>query len=160
MAPDSGQTLRIVYTGQGLPGDRESLFHLNVLQIPPRNSSHADRNQMLLMLRNRLKLFYRPAGIQAVPRTCPGNCVSHWSGAAPAGRCGWTTRAATTPRSPAPRSASASAAGACAAACWSRAAMPNGRPKPEALPPGRVRLHALLINDYGAHMDIRHDLSP
>lgn len=64
MAPDSGQTLRIVYTGQGLPGDRESLFHLNVLQIPPRNSSHADRNQMLLMLRNRLKLFYRPAGIQ------------------------------------------------------------------------------------------------
>ncbi|MGU2529127.1 molecular chaperone, partial [Pseudomonas aeruginosa] len=30
----------------------------------------------------------------------------------------------------------------------------------EALPPGRVRLHALLINDYGAHMDIRHDLSP
>ncbi len=38
--------------------------------------------------------------------------------------------------------------------------MPNGRPKPEALPPGRVRLHALLINDYGAHMDIRHDLSP
>ncbi len=30
MAPDSGQTLRIVYTGQGLPGDRESLFHLNV----------------------------------------------------------------------------------------------------------------------------------
>ncbi len=29
----------------------------------------------------------------------------------------------------------------------------------EALPPGRVRLHALLINDYGAHMDIRRDLS-
>ncbi|EIE45605.1 chaperone CupA2, partial [Pseudomonas aeruginosa PADK2_CF510] len=72
MAPDSGQTLRIVYTGQGLPGDRESLFHLNVLQIPPRNSSHADRNQMLLMLRNRLKLFYRPAGIQGRPEDLPG----------------------------------------------------------------------------------------
>ncbi len=72
MAPDSGQTLRIVYTGQGLPGDRESLFHLNVLQIPPRNSSHAERNQMLLMLRNRLKLFYRPAGIQGRPEDLPG----------------------------------------------------------------------------------------
>ncbi len=79
MAPDSGQTLRIVYTGQGLPGDRESLFHLNVLQIPPRNSSHADRNQMLLMLRNRLKLFYRPAGPARCRRCaasgrCPGPC--------------------------------------------------------------------------------------
>lgn len=130
MAPDSGQTLRIVYTGQGLPGDRESLFHLNVLQIPPRNSSHADRNQMLLMLRNRLKLFYRPAGIQGRPEDLPGQLRF----ALVRRSAGWavrvTTRAATTPRSPAPRSASASAAGACAAACWSRAAMPNGRPKP------------------------------
>ncbi|MFP8932890.1 molecular chaperone, partial [Pseudomonas aeruginosa] len=30
----------------------------------------------------------------------------------------------------------------------------------DVLPPGRGRLSALLSNDYGAHMDIRHDLSP
>lgn len=131
MAPDSGQTLRIVYTGQGLPGDRESLFHLNVLQIPPRNSSHADRNQMLLMLRNRLKLFYRPAGIQGRPEDLPGQLRF----ALVRRSAGWAVRVDNPSgyyaRSPAPRSASASAAGACAAACWSRAAMPNGRPKPE-----------------------------
>ncbi|WP_073656866.1 fimbrial biogenesis chaperone [Pseudomonas aeruginosa] len=128
MAPDSGQTLRIVYTGQGLPGDRESLFHLNVLQIPPRNSSHADRNQMLLMLRNRLKLFYRPAGIQGRPEDLPGQLRF-----ALVRRSGMLE-----PRSHAE---------------WQAETR-------EALPPGRVRLHALLINDYGAHMDIRHDLSP
>lgn len=32
--PHTGQTLRIIYTGEKLPHDRESLFWLNVLDIP------------------------------------------------------------------------------------------------------------------------------
>ncbi|MEN2733548.1 fimbria/pilus periplasmic chaperone [Escherichia coli] len=34
MDSKSGQTVRIVYTGESLPKDRESLFYLNVLDIP------------------------------------------------------------------------------------------------------------------------------
>ena len=160
-APDSGQTLRIVYTGQGLPGDLESLFHLNVLQIPPRNSSHADRNQMLLMLRNRLKLFYRPAGIQGRPEDLPGQLRF----ALVRRSAGWAVRVDN------PSGYYASFASATLSVGQRRWRLRSGMLEPrshaewqaetrEALPPGRVRLHALLINDYGAHMDIRHDLSP
>lgn len=60
MEPKSGNSLRITYSGEGLPKDRESLFYLNILQIPPRNEKNTSKNQMLLMVRNQLKLFYRP----------------------------------------------------------------------------------------------------
>lgn len=63
MEPKAGQTMRLLFTGQGLPQDRESVFYLNVLQIPPRNEAYKDQSQMLVMTRNRLKLFYRPSGI-------------------------------------------------------------------------------------------------
>jgi len=71
LAPGSGQSLRLIYTGTELPQDRESIFYLNVLQIPPRNAAQADRNQMLLILRNRLKLFYRPAAIAGTIEQLP-----------------------------------------------------------------------------------------
>ncbi|RQH05493.1 fimbrial biogenesis chaperone [Paraburkholderia dinghuensis] len=62
--PKAGQTVRLVFTGANLPQDRESVFYLNTLQIPSVNAAYADQNQMMVMLRNRLKLFYRPAGIE------------------------------------------------------------------------------------------------
>jgi len=62
--PKSGHTVRLVLTDNHLPHDRESVFYLNTLQIQAISSDHADQNQMLVMLRNRLKLFYRPAGLQ------------------------------------------------------------------------------------------------
>lgn len=53
-------TLRIIYTGeQALPQDRESLFWLNVKSIPSMEKS--DRNRLLIAVKTRLKLFYRPA---------------------------------------------------------------------------------------------------
>lgn len=61
--PGAGQTVRLVFTGQDLPQDRESVFFLNTLQIPSLSAAHADQNQMLVMVRNRLKVFYRPPGI-------------------------------------------------------------------------------------------------
>ncbi len=58
-----GQMVRVVYTGKDLPQDRETVFYLNTLQVPSVNAAYAEENQMLVMLRNRLKLFYRPSGI-------------------------------------------------------------------------------------------------
>jgi len=61
MEPKSSQMLRIVYTGQSLPENRESLFWLNVLDVPPNAKNVADRLQFAF--RTRIKLFVRPAGL-------------------------------------------------------------------------------------------------
>ncbi|MGY3859924.1 fimbria/pilus periplasmic chaperone [Aeromonas intestinalis] len=59
-----GQSLRLAYVGQGLPKDRESVFWLNVLEVPPSaKSTGADNNQVKLAFRSRIKLFYRPEGL-------------------------------------------------------------------------------------------------
>ncbi|RIY31424.1 hypothetical protein CKF54_06675 [Psittacicella hinzii] len=60
--PGKGQTLRITYTGQALPADRESIFYLNVLDIPPKPSGeNAPVNYLQVAIKSRIKLFYRPA---------------------------------------------------------------------------------------------------
>ncbi|WP_051390769.1 molecular chaperone [Paraburkholderia mimosarum] len=69
--PKAGQTVRIVFTGKDLPQDRESVFYLNTLQIPSLNSAYAEQNQMMVMLRNRLKIFYRPTGIEGSAQKAP-----------------------------------------------------------------------------------------
>ena len=61
--PDGRQTIRIVYTGEELPTDRESIFYFNSVQIPPSSKEQEDQNRMLILLRNRIKLFYRPKTI-------------------------------------------------------------------------------------------------
>lgn len=53
-------TLRIIFTGEKmLPQDRESIFWLNVKSIPSMEKS--DQNQLLIAVKTRIKLFYRPA---------------------------------------------------------------------------------------------------
>lgn len=55
---DAGQTLRLSYTGTALPADRESVYWLNVLEIPP--VGEKGTNQVQVAFRSRIKLFYRP----------------------------------------------------------------------------------------------------
>jgi fimbrial chaperone protein len=62
-----GQSVRLIFTGKDLPQDRESVFYLNTLQIPSLDKANSDQNQMVLMVRNRLKIFYRPEGIAGNP---------------------------------------------------------------------------------------------
>lgn len=59
------QSLRILYV-QGtkpLPTDRESVFWLNVLEIPPKPTGpeYTGKNYLQFAIRSRIKLFYRPA---------------------------------------------------------------------------------------------------
>ncbi|MFC0225513.1 fimbrial biogenesis chaperone [Serratia aquatilis] len=65
--PKTGQSVRLVFTGKDLPQDRESVFYLNSVQIPPKNVAGAQQNQMMVVLRNRVKIFYRPKGITGEP---------------------------------------------------------------------------------------------
>ena len=61
--PDKSQTLRLSYTGSpALPEDKESVYWLNVLEIPPVTKDVAP-NRMQVAFRTRIKLFYRPAAL-------------------------------------------------------------------------------------------------
>lgn len=61
--PHQGQELKIMFTGQPLPANKESIFWLNVLDIPPKQASLTG-NQLSLAVRSRLKLFYRPSTLK------------------------------------------------------------------------------------------------
>lgn len=54
------QTLRVLYQGQGMPLNEESLLHLYVLEIPRRAEVP---NVLSIAIRQRINLFYRPAGL-------------------------------------------------------------------------------------------------
>ncbi|TCI07416.1 molecular chaperone [Dyella soli] len=159
LEPKAGQSLRIVFTGQGLPQDRESLFYLNVLQIPPISQANKDQNQLLVMLRNRLKLFYRPRNIPGKPEDLPGKLQFQLQKAA----AGWAVEA----RNPTGYYASVAA---CTLAV-------GGKDYPlhtEMLPPdsssrwaveratefaeGTATVHCKLVNDFGAQVDVNRDV--
>lgn len=62
----TNKSIRIYYTGSAnqLPSDRESMFWLNVLEVPPKaSSSQSSQNAVQIAFRSRIKLFYRPAEI-------------------------------------------------------------------------------------------------
>ncbi len=61
LTPDQSAVLRFIYSGTGLPTDRESVIWINVQEIPPRAT---EPNVMQLAIRTRLKLFYRPTAIK------------------------------------------------------------------------------------------------
>ncbi|EJO6491799.1 TPA: fimbria/pilus periplasmic chaperone [Citrobacter freundii] len=66
VAGDSGQQLKIKKMPNSLPGNKESLFFLNVLDIPPNNPDSAGKNVLKFAMQNRIKLFYRPKGVSPV----------------------------------------------------------------------------------------------
>jgi len=59
------QAMRVLFTGAPLPQDRESIFWLNILDIPPTPEADtvATGNYLQFSLRTRIKLIYRPAGL-------------------------------------------------------------------------------------------------
>lgn len=63
--PNSGQTLRITWTGTPLPQDKESLFWLNVLDIPPKSTTAINTDILQMAFRSRLKIFFRPPSLSA-----------------------------------------------------------------------------------------------
>ncbi|MFT4020099.1 MAG: molecular chaperone [Acinetobacter sp.] len=53
--------LRFIYSGQGLPNNQESLFWINIQEIPP---TATEKNVLQLAIRTRIKLFYRPKEVK------------------------------------------------------------------------------------------------
>ncbi|KVK98966.1 molecular chaperone [Burkholderia ubonensis] len=50
-----------------LPKDRESVYWLNVKEIPPVDAKTSGQNMLRLVVDTRIKLFYRPAGLKGDP---------------------------------------------------------------------------------------------
>jgi P pilus assembly chaperone PapD len=56
------QLLRVIYEGTGMPSDKESVVWLNVQEIPQAAKA---QNTLQLAVRQRIKVFFRPAGLNA-----------------------------------------------------------------------------------------------
>ncbi|MCR4539051.1 molecular chaperone [Pseudomonas sp. 18.1.10] len=60
--PNESSMLRIVKLPEtSLPKDRESVFYLNIREIPPKSEAV---NAMQIALQSKIKLFYRPASVK------------------------------------------------------------------------------------------------
>ncbi|EPD6701693.1 fimbrial biogenesis chaperone [Cronobacter dublinensis] len=78
LAPKSDNVIRVVYLGNGLPADRESLFWLDVKGVPGLNDEESKvENRMVLAINNRIKFFFRPTGLKGHPGEAPKKL--HWS---------------------------------------------------------------------------------
>lgn len=69
LAGGGGQQLKIRITDNSLPHDRESVFYLNVVDIPAKTA--ATGNTLQFALRTRIKLFYRPDDLPLPPDDVP-----------------------------------------------------------------------------------------
>ncbi|PLR40671.1 hypothetical protein CYR55_05155 [Chimaeribacter californicus] len=64
-----GQTLRIAKLDNSLPKDRESIYYLNVLEVPPKAKGETGvNNKLQLAFRTRIKMFYRPNNLAIKPQ--------------------------------------------------------------------------------------------
>ncbi len=85
------QVLRIRFAGADLPQDRESVYSLNVLDVPSRGDAASTSGSTLnIAVRNRVKLFYRP---KALSKIDPASAIEklHWNLARD--ESGWVLRA-------------------------------------------------------------------
>jgi fimbrial chaperone protein len=69
IAPNSGQMVRLAFVGDkaDLPTDRESVFYLNFSEIPGVKDKGDEQNQLMIVFKNRLKVFYRPERLPYSP---------------------------------------------------------------------------------------------
>jgi len=56
--------VRLTYTGEPLPSDRESVFWFNMLELPQRSN---EENKLSFAVRTRIKVFFRPKALRGDP---------------------------------------------------------------------------------------------
>lgn len=65
LAPNEIKGIRIFYNGMILPKDRESMFWLNLYEIPSIKKDLISNNYLNLAMNTQLKIFYRPKSLKA-----------------------------------------------------------------------------------------------
>lgn len=76
MEPGQQQVIRLAYTGEALPAERESLFWFNALEVPAQVQGEA-QNQLQMAFRSRIKVFFRPPNLPYEVTSSPGKL--QWS---------------------------------------------------------------------------------
>ena len=61
---NQNQIIRILNTDTSLPKDRESLFWLNVQEVPPKPETNGEGSVLSIAMNTRVKLIYRPSSIK------------------------------------------------------------------------------------------------
>nr|ELJ1595462.1 fimbrial chaperone [Escherichia coli] len=80
LEPAQEKILRIVHTkGLSLPEDRESVFWLNIKNIPP-SARNKEANSLEIAVKTRIKLFWRPASIRMIPENAAPKVKWHREG--------------------------------------------------------------------------------
>ncbi|WP_198670199.1 molecular chaperone [Dyella sp. C9] len=59
--------IRLLYNGDPLPHDRETVFWLNLYEIPPTRADDTNTAKILLAMNTQLKVFYRPDQLPIPP---------------------------------------------------------------------------------------------
>lgn len=67
LEPHGIKGVRIIYNAIRVPQDRESLYWLNIYEIPPEKKDAAGENSVLITMNTQIKVFYRPQGINETP---------------------------------------------------------------------------------------------
>ncbi|CNJ01017.1 fimbrial biogenesis chaperone [Yersinia intermedia] len=68
MQAGAAQGLRIINKGDDLPTDRESVYWLNLYEIPPKSRQNTNAQAQVAMAMNtQMKIFYRPDGLTPKP---------------------------------------------------------------------------------------------
>ncbi|MCS3429828.1 molecular chaperone [Klebsiella sp. BIGb0407] len=59
--------IRIIYNNTSLPQDRESLYWLNIYEIPPEKKDINPENSILVTMNTQIKVLFRPEGVTQKP---------------------------------------------------------------------------------------------
>jgi chaperone protein EcpD len=62
-----GQSFRLMHLGDEYPRDRESVYWLNVLEVPPKPATEEGVNRLQFALRTRIKILLRPTELSGDP---------------------------------------------------------------------------------------------
>lgn len=75
LEPGAENAVRVIRTGGNFPQDQESVYWLDIKAIPANDPKEEGKNVLRFSLKNRIKLYYRPAGL-ADPTTDAYKAVS------------------------------------------------------------------------------------
>ncbi|WP_226470630.1 fimbrial biogenesis chaperone [Luteimonas panaciterrae] len=159
----NGQRFRLRHTGAALPKDRESAFWLNVLEVPSSSPNEDGGNRLHIVFRSRIKLFFRPDGLDGRVDQAPAMLI--WRAVPAGGGAGWELEC----ENPSAYHISFSEV------AWSVGGESKSLPPTDMLAPrGRVRIplpstgpsrpqgtvHFSVINDYGGRSEFSAPLKP
>ncbi|WP_447752610.1 fimbrial biogenesis chaperone [Pseudomonas nicosulfuronedens] len=75
--PGQQRSLRLLHTGEMLPRDRESLYWLNLYEIPPQSGTPLSEGEsrLTVTLRTQMKVLYRPRALAKDAEEAPRQLV-------------------------------------------------------------------------------------